>query len=45
MTTLQIKNLKKKIGGRQVIDIKEGNFQSQKIYGIVGPNGPEKQLF
>lgn len=45
MTTLQIKNLKKKIGGRQVIDIKESNFQSQKIYGIVGPNGTGKTTF
>lgn len=42
---MQIKNLKKKIGGRQVIDIKESNFQSQKIYGIVGPNGTGKTTF
>ncbi|MCL4345321.1 MAG: ABC transporter ATP-binding protein [Candidatus Thermoplasmatota archaeon] len=42
MTEIDIKNLKVKAGGRNIVDIEQIHFRSPYTYGILGPNGSGK---
>ena len=42
---IEIKNLKKSFGGLKAVDIKELNFEKNKIISLIGPNGAGKTTF
>ena len=42
---LEIKNLRKSFGGLKAVDIKNLNFERNKIISLIGPNGAGKTTF